>query len=135
MTEKPDSISAQEIYDTVAHHLFSQGRKSAVRSDGMTSCRYRGPHGLKCAVGCLIRDDEYDPVMEDHGVNDLCNRDRLPLRLIPHLSLLLDLQDAHDDSLELRATTLRRDFQDIAEAHGLSPDVLTGLKFRQVYQP
>ena len=135
MTEKLDTISAQEIYDTVARHLFSQGRKAAVRIGGVYSCVYRGPRGLKCAVGCLIRDDEYDRVMENHGVTDLCGRNRLPQRLIPHAALLLDLQDVHDEPPKLRAATLRQDFQLIADGHGLSPDVLAGLKFRQVYQP
>ena len=135
MTEKSDSISAQEIYDTVARHLFSQGRKSAVRIGGVYSCAYRGPRGLKCAVGCLIRDDEYIPSMEANGVTALSDRRRLPSRLGPHLNLLLDLQDVHDGPLKLRAAMLRRDFQQVAEAHGLSPGVLAGLKFRRVYQP
>lgn len=36
-----------------------------------TSCRYRGPKELKCAIGHLIPDDKYAFVMENRGPADL----------------------------------------------------------------
>lgn len=55
----------QETFDKVARHLLTQQAK-AEQPDG--NCAYRGEHGRKCAVGCLISDEEYDPKMEGSSV-------------------------------------------------------------------
>lgn len=47
----------QATFDTAAVHLLRQGERS-MTDDG---CKYRGPNGLKCAVGALIPDNAYDP--------------------------------------------------------------------------
>ena len=54
-------MTAQEVFDFVVNHLRTQG-KQAVDRDG--DCQYCTPDGLKCAVGCLIPDDKYDPCIE-----------------------------------------------------------------------
>jgi hypothetical protein len=51
----------QEIFDTVAKHLLAQGER-AITENG--ACAYRGVEGRKCAIGCLIPDEVYDPNME-----------------------------------------------------------------------
>ena len=53
-------MTKQEIFDKVAVHLVAQNE----RSWDYNTCLYRGPNGLKCAVGCLIPDNEYTPEME-----------------------------------------------------------------------
>ena len=58
-------MNHQEIFEKVKAHLLSQNAKS-LTEDGM--CAYRGVGGLKCAVGCLISDDVYQPEMENHNV-------------------------------------------------------------------
>lgn len=42
----------QEIFDTCLTHLRAQGRRSIDPISGF--CVYRGPDGLKCAIGALI---------------------------------------------------------------------------------
>lgn len=64
----PNQAEAQEIFNKVATHLLTQGKRS-VASDG--SCMYRGPEGTKCAIGCLIEDDEYHPLLEGKGAYGL----------------------------------------------------------------
>ena len=56
-----------EMNEKIYQHLKQQG-KVAVNSYG--SCVYRSPDGSKCAVGCLITDEAYDPKMEMDGVSD-----------------------------------------------------------------
>lgn len=55
-------MNAQEIFDIVVTHLRKQGCKSF--DDEKDCCMYRGPNGTKCAAGCLIPDDVYDPMFE-----------------------------------------------------------------------
>ena len=55
-------MNRQEIYTTVRNHLLTQNAKS-VGLDApddefsVSNCLYRGDNGLKCAVGCLIKDE------------------------------------------------------------------------------
>lgn len=89
-----ETLTAQEIFDTVAAHL----RGMPQRSSKGVSCLYRGPNGLKCAVGCLITDEEYKEEM-DYGsssVARLLTQGLLPERLVPHVNLLSHLQHVHD---------------------------------------
>lgn len=83
-----DGVSAQEIFDYVARHLARQGRKSMYEKE----CRYRGPGNTMCAVGCLIKDNEYYPAMEGRTMNGII----LPPRFLEHTNLLRQLQLVHD---------------------------------------
>lgn len=94
-------MNAQEIFDTVAKHLLTQNAVSASGERHSPSnafeCLYRGDNGLRCAVGCLIPDDVYDPVMEGSpAVELICNFPRL-FHLREHSHMLSDLQDMHDE--------------------------------------
>lgn len=51
------SMSKQEIFTRVAVHLLRQGEPSM----NSGQCQYRGPNGLKCAVGVLIPDELCTP--------------------------------------------------------------------------
>lgn len=83
----------QEIFDTVAEHLFRQGTRSYAMDRG---CLYRGPDGTKCAVGCLIQDDDYTPNMENKSVYALEEDGLLPKYLMKNIRLLSSLQMVHD---------------------------------------
>lgn len=52
------------ILKTVTDHLVAQGGPAMSGHN----CVYRGESGSKCAVGCLIPDELYDPVIENLGV-------------------------------------------------------------------
>lgn len=58
-------MNHQEIFDKVAAHLLTQMVKS--QNEAGHKCMYRGTANTRCAVGCLIPDDKYDPSMEKVG--------------------------------------------------------------------
>ena len=77
-------------------------------------CRYRDAGGTACAVGCLIPDELYDPVIEGLSVSQIIRaavylhdqaQARAPFTRITnhigaeHLQLLQELQEAHDMDL------------------------------------
>lgn len=89
-------MTAQEILNKVVAHMREQGRQSNTAGPG-SSCRYRSPDGARCAVGCLIPDDIYNPGIEGRSVNSAAVQMLLmDLGLQQHKSLLISLQGAHD---------------------------------------
>lgn len=89
----------QEAFDIVVNHLKTQKQRSFFPYSGNT-CAYRGPNGLKCAVGALIPDYLYSEDMDlmPMSVGKL-------LKTFPKLGkffegvnklLLLELQNIHD---------------------------------------
>lgn len=60
-------LSKQEIFDKVEQHLLSQGKKAKEIMTG--KCKYKTLDNLKCAVGCLIPDELYDPQIEGNKVS------------------------------------------------------------------
>lgn len=94
-------MTAQEIFDKVFEHLVSQGRRSV--RDMSHFCQYRlvldSGEVLKCAVGCLIPDELYDPDMEGLTVTQLF-RDYPQIMqkagIDNFLELLKRLQSVHD---------------------------------------
>jgi len=97
-------MNRQEIFDTVVRHLFMQGRPA--REYELAMCCYRlldGDVVLKCAVGCLIPDEDYRVEMESKVVAALLDppeggvkRFKLPDYFREHYLLLEKLQMAHD---------------------------------------
>lgn len=93
-------MTNQEAFDKVVQHLKTQKEQSFgpfTNQYGNTqhSCLYRGPDGLKCAVGALIPDEEYKPEFEGLAVLSLMRRK--PASLIGlDRDLLLELQRVHD---------------------------------------
>jgi hypothetical protein len=89
-------MTDQEIFDTVAKHLLTQKAK-ALSENG--TCAYRGENGTKCAVGCLISDEDYFPSIEGKVVTGLF-RDFGEKPAINQLKsneiLLIKLQSIHD---------------------------------------
>lgn len=90
-------LTEQQIFDKVATHLLTQGKRSATYCDDTYRCLYRGPDGLKCAAGCLIPDELYDPTFEGKSWTAL---DRAGLtnlvESIGHRELVRELQRCHD---------------------------------------
>ncbi len=107
-------LSLQEIYTKVKTHLIAQGRRASAPSaipGYPDDCKYRTLDGLKCAVGCLIPDDVYQPSFEgDTLLDEVDARHRLrttnPLTECirslygdASLPMLKDLQVLHDRSI------------------------------------
>lgn len=110
--------TAQEIFDTVKQHLMAQNARSET-VDGLL-CRYRGPGEMKCAVGCLIDEDDYNPLWEGKTVRKLLHCRELPEPLAAEFqrneSLLTSLQHIHDDvDIQEWPSKLHR----VAVVHGL----------------
>lgn len=90
-------MTNQEIFTTVKNHLLTQNARSAEPiKEGMSEsyCKYRGPNGLMCAVGCLIPDEMYSDSIEFNPVG------YLPKEILDHMGgnewLLQRLQSIHD---------------------------------------
>jgi len=88
------TMTELEILNIVEEHLLKQNRH-ALNSKG--ACSYRALDGTKCAVGCLISDEEYSPKMEGGTVTILIAQNLLPERLLPYAVLLMELQSIHDN--------------------------------------
>lgn len=54
------------ISERIRDHLTKQKEQSmgSYGEENEGGCMYRGLNGLMCAVGCLIKDEEYDWLME-----------------------------------------------------------------------
>jgi hypothetical protein len=91
---------AQEIFDLVTNHLFTQGRP-ARQDDGR--CRYRMAGGLRCAVGVLISDELYKEEFEGAGAYRLIEV-LYKLGIADwheHAALLDHLQSIHDNCTQI----------------------------------
>lgn len=79
--------------------VIKQGRKSYGKDD---VCAYRGPEGLKCAVGHLIDDKFYDIGLEGKGVLDVVIKESIEDSIgrkvtKKEVDYLRILQCCHDD--------------------------------------
>ena len=101
-------MTPQEIFNTVALHLFAQKCRSASGPEGMMTCLYRGPNGTKCAVGALIPDELYNPDMEHNILQELMKftEFELPSYFADNLNLLSDLQRNHDSRMNWTAPSI-----------------------------
>lgn len=102
-----DNAPLQDVFDTMLNHLRAQGCRSFIDDDNdcpedyalpYTGCLYRHPHGLKCAVGVFIADNEYSCAMEGESIGSLFSEFLpTPVTLSPQLSALLHgAQHIHD---------------------------------------
>lgn len=85
----PDATE-QEVFDQVALHMLKQGRKA---TDVAGCCRYKAGE-LKCAAGCLIADDEYNPMFEGSAWSVLVGHNSVTPA---HYYLIFSLQLIHDN--------------------------------------
>lgn len=120
-------MTNQEIFDKVATHLLTQKAKSmAIISDDY-SCAYRGDDGLKCAVGCLIPDDKYDPTMEGHVAKTVLALFPRAINVHAYLSadLLDELRKVHD---VMEVDMWYKGLNDVADHYNLDASVLEQFK-------
>jgi hypothetical protein len=64
-------MNLQEIFQTARDHLLAQDARAIENDeDGEElGCRYLAPDGKKCAVGCLIKPEAYNPFIEGLAVS------------------------------------------------------------------
>ena len=96
-------MNNQEAFDKVYAHLMAQKKQSAIKTEkGQIFCKYRSPDGLKCAIGCLISDHDYDKEMESIPVRSLIddvrfiNKPSIKSLKEADRDLLYRLQAVHD---------------------------------------
>jgi len=126
-------MEAQEIFDTVAKHLFMQGCQAIeIDDEGEKSCLYRDTEGRMCAVGVLIPDELYQRSMEYESSDTLFKTGHyvFPAWMYGNQRLLLSLQRVHDSSINWEdSRTMRGALLGVAHLYELSPAVLEGLSF------
>ena len=103
--------TAQEIFDIVLAHARKQKRRCF---DEQCDCKYRKENAtseLRCFVGALIRDEDYEPAIEGVGawecLKDAVGNARLLIDIlakndidaITHVELLCQCQSIHDTSI------------------------------------
>lgn len=110
-----EQATAQQVFDQVAKHLLQQNHKSLSESG---TCSYRGVEGLKCAVGCLMSDEEYRDRFE--GVNwlSIVLGNAAPSA---HLPLICRLQSVHD---RYRPNAWPSRLKEVAAGFNLSSEVV-----------
>lgn len=97
-----EQSTAQEVFDHVAKHLLTQ--KTKCLTEGR--CVYRNEHGMSCAAGCIIADDEYKESMEGKIWQDLIRHKIVPEahnHLIDHLQLAHDLKKPQEWPTQIQA--------------------------------
>lgn len=113
----------QQIFDQVATHLLTQNAQSGkMDDDGQFACLYRSEHGLKCAAGCLIADDEYHPKMEGDNWYELMIGGLVPTHFNDEIRTLQRIHDEHDP--EAWPNELKK----FATEHGLSTTIVEQFK-------
>lgn len=109
-------MTAQQVFDSVLNGLRLQGKAAVFNGN----CMYRAPDGCKCAFGILIKDDEYDPEMENCSAPLVLARFPKLFHLQQHSQLLDALQYAHDSYLAGNdMTAWEQEMYDISRRYGL----------------
>lgn len=89
-------MTPQEIFNTAYTGIIAQGRQSLNKKG---DCRYRGPDGLKCAIGHLI-DDATAEKWEGIAISYINKFGTPPGWIAENIQLLRMIQDAHDADSE-----------------------------------
>lgn len=126
-------MNAQEIFDKVATHLFTQGTRCY--DEDALACAYFGPNGMKCAVGALIPDADYRDDIEGENAADamdiLAPHSQVCADLRAHEGLLEELQCAHDASVNWSSTEfMRTALHKVAKIANLNPSIVDTLSFK-----
>lgn len=132
-------MNLQDIFDSTARHLITQGRPAldrnydpADRTAEGNGCLYRGPNGTKCAFGFHIPDDVYDERMEGNPASLLLDKYPELSEFKPFEGLIEELQGVHDDRSIHRIDgtfdmpSLKSELREVADQFELSPAVLEG---------
>ena len=86
----------------------------------MGQCLYRAPDGRKCAIGALIPDNIYSPLMEHKSVDGLATSFPIIKRFFRGIDfeLLFELQVIHD---KYGPNTWEKELADTAKTFHLNP--------------
>ena len=90
--------SLLDVFNKVSEHLLAQNEQAL---DANEECVYRSETGLKCAVGCLIKDEfyfeslEYSSLSKTGAIAKALKRSGVVLTR-EMLDLLIRLQKLHD---------------------------------------
>lgn len=122
-------MTPQEIFDTVAVHLFKQGKQSIGE---FGNCAYKGENGSMCAVGCLIQ-DYYEPKMDcmiETDIETVYHRfkEKLPKWVGDNLKLLNYLQMVHDAPENWNPVTMKSALYEVVADFNLDSSVLDTLE-------
>ena len=85
-----ETSTAQEVFDFIATHLLTQGKKSQQRD---RHCVYRTSENLSCAAGCLMDGNEYKIGFEGLSWGELVTYGRVPSA---HELMISEFQVLHD---------------------------------------
>ena len=119
-------MTNQQAFDQAVTWCLAQGRKSEASRDvrlfsGAVAqrpmCLYRGPDGLRCAVGTLIPDAEYQEMFDTDGAVLAEVQACVPSLAGVSTRLLSDLQNIHD---QLSLSSWRDGFRLVAMDFGLT---------------
>lgn len=119
-----DESTEQEVFDFIAHHLLTQGKKAQSAGGG---CKYRLEIDEniihRCAAGCLIPDEAYKETMEGKSWYAVVNT--LKMTSNAHYSLISRMQAIHD--YQFVKDWKQRLFEE-ASARSLSTEILDQFK-------
>jgi hypothetical protein len=103
----------QNLFNYIARHLLNQREQSRGRINGSdVACKYFGPRGLRCSIGCLVDEKRMEARFEGesftnpHILRAIEENIGRPIRgfgegitPIPRseLAMLMDLRKLHDD--------------------------------------
>lgn len=90
-------MNKQQIFDKIVAGLASQGFKQSVDMSDGGMCVYRGPDGLKCAVGWLIPDEEYSKGLEGYSVENNTVAKAAGLKGSAQWEFTARIQEIHDN--------------------------------------
>lgn len=62
-------MSLQEAFNKIWERAKDPRRSMRQPGARNSICAYRSPDGLKCFIGVLLPDTNYDPRMDGHGIN------------------------------------------------------------------
>lgn len=112
------STTEQKLFDFVATHLLTQRTRSN-SVEAYSRCLYRGPSGLKCAIGACISDENYSTEFEGYSAKQVIlehfYEGRHLIVLATHLQRIHDLDTPNNWKFSLRK---------IAVSRGLDPTII-----------
>lgn len=131
-----NTLSSQEIFDKVATHLLTQGKRALLPSG---DCAYRGQDGSKCAIGCLIPDDLYEGTFKQYEGKVWCvipddELLKIGIEKDKNYRLLTQLQSVHDNLYEDPAFW-KQDLRKLAEGFVLGMTALDAFPDPQAPAP
>lgn len=113
----------QQVFNQAFRGLRKQGWKKSVAADG-TTCMYRGPNGLRCAIGHAIPNSRYMKKFEEYSViNGTILRAALGVGTgysgpIDLHGVLFSLQNCHDSARGRK--DMERSMLEFAQRYGLT---------------